>query len=124
VSGEMTANVFAGRRSTRLQFGFFAVSPNSRRSSSSQELSHVHKFVDDFKILFAKIHSLYGVENRPISSRNHVFCLLFIDIHPSLLLTPMRGRHRGRLLNSCRQCRYHRHSEELCLLVEDGARSL
>jgi hypothetical protein len=35
----------------------------------------VHKFVDDFEIHVANSHSLSGVENCPISSRNHVFCL-------------------------------------------------
>jgi hypothetical protein len=49
----MTIDVFAGRRSTYLQF--------------------VHKFVDDFENPVGKIHSLSGVENSPISSRNHIF---------------------------------------------------
>jgi hypothetical protein len=38
VPGEMTADVFAGRRSTYLQFGFIAVSPNPHHSFVSQEL--------------------------------------------------------------------------------------
>jgi hypothetical protein len=53
----------------------------------------VHKFVDDFEILVAKCHNISGVENCPLSSRNHVFWLLFVDLQSCF----------------CRQCRYHRH---------------
>jgi hypothetical protein len=43
--------------------------------------SQVHKLFVDFEIFVAKSHSLSGVDNHPISSRNHVFCLLFVDLH-------------------------------------------
>jgi hypothetical protein len=49
-----------------LQLVLFAVFPNPRRFSVSQELPSTQ--------FEAKIHSFSGVENRPISSRNHVFC--------------------------------------------------
>jgi hypothetical protein len=52
------------------------------RSSVLQELPQAHKFFDDFEILVAKNHSFSSVENRPISSRNHVFYLLFVDLQP------------------------------------------
>jgi hypothetical protein len=78
VPSEMTMDVIAGYKSTYLHFKFFAVSPNPRRSSVLQ----VHKFVDDLKTLVAKIHSSSCVEKRPISSRNHVFCLLIVDLQP------------------------------------------
>jgi hypothetical protein len=63
----MTADVFAGRRSTYLQCGFFAVSPNTRRSSVF-ESSQVQIFVEDFEIPVAKTHTVSGGENHPILS--------------------------------------------------------
>jgi hypothetical protein len=66
VPGEMTEDIFVGRKGTYLQFGFFGISPNLRRSLVSQELPSTQA----------------NVENRPIFSRNLVFCLLFVDIQP------------------------------------------
>jgi hypothetical protein len=40
----------------------------------------VHKFVDDFKTSVANSDSLSSVENRPICSCNHIFCILFVDL--------------------------------------------
>jgi hypothetical protein len=80
VPGEMTADVFAGHRSIYLQFEFIAVSKNV--ILWCHKSSQVHKFIDNLEIPVAKSHSSSGVEIRPISSRYHVFCLLFVDLHP------------------------------------------
>jgi hypothetical protein len=65
----MTADIFAGRRSTYLQCGFFAVSPNTRRVHCSVfESSKVQIFVDDFEIPVAKTHTVSGGKNHPILS--------------------------------------------------------
>jgi hypothetical protein len=90
VPGEITADVFAGRRSTYLQFGFFAVSPNPRRSSVSPDLhSRVHKFVDDFEICVAKTNSFSGIGNRPVSMY-FVFCSLILS--PAFAASAFSGR--------------------------------
>jgi hypothetical protein len=63
VPGKMTVDVFAGRRSPYLQSGFFAESPNHRRSTVSQELPST-------QIRWRLRNSC----RHRISSRNHVFC--------------------------------------------------
>jgi hypothetical protein len=61
VPGEMTANVFAEAPICSLDSALYLQTHAVlRRHKSSQ----VHKFVDDFKIIFAKSHISYGVENR------------------------------------------------------------
>jgi hypothetical protein len=91
VLGEMTADVFAGRRLDSSLYLQTHVVFRCHRSSK------VHKFVYDFEILTAKSHTLSGVANRPISlyfisNRNHVLCLLFVGIQPNFAVSTSSAR--------------------------------
>jgi hypothetical protein len=69
---KVSADIFAGRRNTYLQMGLFAVSPNPRRSLLLQELPSTQ--------IRWRLQNYCRVKNRPISSRNHEFCSLFVDL--------------------------------------------
>jgi hypothetical protein len=90
VPGEMTADVFAHRRSTYCSLDFLLYL-QTHVVFWCHKSSQVNEFVDAFENLVTK--SLSGVKNRPITNRNHVFYVFFVDLQP----------------NICLQCRYHRH---------------
>jgi hypothetical protein len=72
VPGEMTADVFAGRRSTYLQCGFFAVSPNTRRVQCSRAQKYRYSLTT-LKFLSPK-PTLCPV------AKIILFCLFFADL--------------------------------------------
>jgi hypothetical protein len=101
VAGEMTADVFAGSRSTYLQFGFFAVSP---KPTSFFGVIKAPKYTNSLttpKFLSPKAIQFVRLDLNYFQS--------FVRWPSAQLLPPELCRHRGRLLNSCRPCWYHRH---------------